>query len=359
MPLEVQILHTRRRHFGRHAGIQQFIAHLDPARVHARVRSVADGDDDLAHRFPFRHQRVRTALKRLVQRRGQAWYQLSDFAAEQSVLRSMMKQRIDLVHFVDGEHTAQFLPAIGRTLRHRARTIATYHQPPSILPEVVVPSVVRQLDHVTLVSSSQLEYFEPILPRHRLSVILHGVDIDFFEPDAGRTLGTRFRCLTVGSYLRDWTLLAAIARTLASRGDVELHIVSANMPAFDALPNVVVHRGMDDDTLRELYRQSDLLVLPLIDATANNTLLEAMASGLPIVTSDLPSLHEYAAAEAAIFLPTCVEAFVDAVEALADNAARRVTMGRAARARAEELAWPRIASDYATLYETLARTGPQ
>jgi len=352
VPLEVQILHTRRPHFGRHSGIQQFAAHLDPARVHVRVRTVADGDGDLACRFPFRQPRMRAALKRLVQWRGQCWYHLSDVAAEASVLRSMLRRRIDVVHFVDGEHTAQFVPAIARMLRRRERIVATYHQPPSVLPGVVVPSVIRRIDHVTLVSSSQLEYFERILPRDRLSIVLHGIDVDFFAPDAGRVAASKVRCLTVGSYLRDWPLLAAIARALAHRSDIELHVVSTSAPAFEAA-NVRVHRRMDDEALRALYRKSDLLVLPLVDATANNALLEAMASGLAVVARDLPSLREYAA-NGALFVSADAEAFAAAIEALAGDDRRRAAMGRAGRARAEALAWPRISTDYAALYETIA-----
>ena len=355
MPLEVQILHTRRPHFGRHSGIQQFAAHLDPARVHVRVRAVADGDGDLACRFPFRRPRMRAALKELVQWRGQCWYHLSDVAAEAGVLRSMLQRRIDVVHFVDGEHTAQFVPAITRTLRRREQIVATYHQPPSVLPDVVVPSVIRRIDHVTLMSSSQLEYFERILPRDRLSVVLHGIDVDFFAPDAGRVAASKVRCLTVGSYLRDWPLFAAIARALVRRSDIELHVVSTSAPVFDAA-NVRMHRRIDDEALRQLYRQSDLLVLPLIDATANNALLEAMASGVAVVARDLPSLREYAA-DAALFLPADAEGFAAAIEALAGDDQRRAAMGLAGRARAEALAWPRVSSDYAALYETVAGRG--
>jgi glycosyltransferase involved in cell wall biosynthesis len=42
-----------------------------------------------------------------------------------------------------------------------------------------------------------------------------------------------------------------------------------------------------------LYNDSRLLFLPLIDATANNSLLEASACGVPVITSDLPAVREY------------------------------------------------------------------
>jgi len=354
MPLEVQILYTRRAYFGAHSGIQQFIPYLDPTRIHSHVRSVADLDDDRSPRLPFRHERARAVTRRFVQRRGQAYYKLSDFAAETAVLPRMLAGRIDVLHFVDGEHTAQFLPAIARRLRICGRTVATYHQSPAVLPQVVVPDIVRNIDHVTLVSSSQLEWFDRVLPPERLTVVPHGVDVTFFAPDTARRASDAFRCITTGSYLRDWPLLGDIACSLMARRDVEFHVVSGSAPAFESLPNVTVHRGIADDALRELYQASDLLLLPLTDATANNSLLEAMASALPVVASDLPSLREYAPADAAVFLPRHAEAFTEAIVRLAANPVRRDAMGHAARSRAEELAWPRVADTYATLYESLA-----
>ena len=43
-----------------------------------------------------------------------------------------------------------------------------------------------------------------------------------------------------------------------------------------------------------LYQGADLLLLPLIDATANNTLLEGLACGLPVLASDLTGVRDYA-----------------------------------------------------------------
>lgn len=296
---------------------------------------------------------VRSMLRLLVQRRGQCWYNLSDLAAEWSVLSPWMLGEIEILHYLDGEHTAQYLPAIPARWR-RGRAVATYHQPLSVLPDVVVPSVVARLDHVTVVATSQLEFFSRMLPESRLTVLHHGIDTEFFHPK-GTTQGDGvFRCVSAGSYLRDWGLLAEVAALLRSHKDIELHVVSASAPSFDWLSNVRVYRNLDDHALRDVYALADIAVLPLVDATANNALLESMAMGLPLVVSDLASVREYSGTNAAVLLPNEPHRFVESIVGLKEDAALKRSMGLASRAQAEKLAWPGVARACEALYDRLA-----
>jgi glycosyltransferase involved in cell wall biosynthesis len=246
------------------------------------------------------------------------------------------------------------LPEAGRSLRLRGRSIATFHQPLSILPGVVPARLVRSLDHVIVMSASQLAYFTDLIPAERVSVIHHGVDTMFFTPRSSVRDAGPFRCLTTGSYLRDWTLLGAIAHAFARRQDIQFHVVSADAPGFEGLANVFVHRRITDDELRTHYQAADLLVLPLQNATANNALLEGMACGLPVVASDLPAVSEYAPRQAAVLVPHEAEAFATAIARLVDDAGKRTNMGQAARAGAESFAWLRVARRHEDLYRWVA-----
>ena len=46
-----------------------------------------------------------------------------------------------------------------------------------------------------------------------------------------------------------------------------------------------------------------MLILPLIEGGSSQTLNEAMASGLPVVTNDLPNLRDYVTEEAVFLSP--------------------------------------------------------
>lgn len=149
------VLRTRYPHWGRHAGMHQFIPHLPRDRYRICESLVTDGDDD----FIIRSQLLRRPLRKLIGLTGMSWYALSDFDAELRMLIPMLRHRVDAIHYLDGEHTAQFLPPMASFISSgQCRTIATFHQPPALLATLVRKAVVRRLDAVTVVAPSQLEF---------------------------------------------------------------------------------------------------------------------------------------------------------------------------------------------------------
>ena len=143
----------------------------------SRFRTVLDGASDSHDDLPRWLDPFRPLLRRYIRRGGMPWYKLSDLNAEMRAFAACLAGRCDIVHFLDGEHAPQFLPVWLKRAGHRsARVIATFHQPPGLLKDIVNPDVIRMLDHVFLVSPSQRGYFEQYLEADRIDVILHGVE---------------------------------------------------------------------------------------------------------------------------------------------------------------------------------------
>jgi glycosyltransferase involved in cell wall biosynthesis len=353
MRLRVDIIRTRYPHWGAYSGIGQFLKYLDAERLIVTEFLVADGDDD----FPLGNPLLRRWLRRTVQRKGMAWYKLSDLCAEARALWRGVSGRVDIVHYLDGEHTAQYFPLV-RDRAHASwpRLIATFHQPAHVLAGLVRPEVIRRVDHVTVVAPSQIEFFDRLLPHERIHSILHGVDTAFFRPSPHRARRDEFACVTVGHYLRDFVAVRRVAQRLAAEPDIRFHVVTSAATDLEDLPNVTVHRGLADDALRALYQASDVLFLPLLDCTANNALLEGLASGLPVITTDLPSVRAYTSGDEVV----CVRGndakeFAIAITMLRGSPLRRERMGQVSRRRAEQLSWPKIAAEYTQLYEAVAK----
>jgi glycosyltransferase involved in cell wall biosynthesis len=123
-----------------------------------------------------------------------------------------------------------------------------------------------------------------------------------------------------------------------------------------ALPkNIVIHSGISDAALLDLYQNCHVLFLPLRDATANTFLLEGCACGLPIVSSALPSLRTYFPGEEAILVKdNDPQVFARLLLELFRDPQRRSAMSRQARRRALQLSWEKIVPEYERLYRQLA-----
>ena len=92
--------------------------------------------------------------------------------------------------------------------------------------------------------------------------------------------------------------------------------------------------------------------MPLIDGTANNVLLEAMASGVPVLTTDVGAIKDYVFEECGILMKDdCPKAFADKIVFLANNRELLKEMGQKARKVTEEkFSWKQLAPRYAQLY---------
>ena len=350
MVLRVWFEHTRYAHWGQRSGYTQFVRELDPQRYEANLHATVGGNNHT----PSWLKQSKPLLQRRVDRTRMPWYTVNDLTSELDAFAECLKGRFDIVHFLDGEHSGQMLPRLVRMFRLSAiKTVATFHQPPEIAREVVNGESLRWLDQVVLMSPSQLPFFRQFVSEEKLRVILHGVNTEFFRPATERPPKERISCITVGHHLRDWKAFAAVALRMS---EIDFHVVTIAKASRELpkLPNVRMHVRIDDAKLAELYRSADILFLPLSDSTANNALLEAMASGLPVVVSDIEAVRTYlGGGGGGVLVDNREGAFERALRDLARDPVRRRQMGAQSRARAEELAWPALVQHYERLYDGL------
>ena len=357
--IRIHAIRTQRPHWGEHSGSLQFVKHIDRKRFLMNIYEASDSDAD----FPFRNEELRIWLRKRVQQNGMGFYKLSDLVAEWKAAKRIMGRKIDILHYLDGEHTAQYLPRLFHILpKGSTRLIASFHQPPELLASLTIKSIVSRLDFAVLVSPQQLMYFGDLLPENRIVVILHGIDTKYFYPAETKRNSNHFRCITVGHWLRDFQVLKETAKKLANEKDIEFRVITSKRtgPQFTGLEdmkNVSLFREhLEDAQLLEEYQNADLLFLPLTDATANNALLEGIACGLPVLTTDLPSMREYVPGDEAILIQgNQPQDFADAILHLRNHSSIRQKMGNEARKRALELDWSRIVGEYESLYLNAAQ----
>jgi glycosyltransferase involved in cell wall biosynthesis len=181
-------------------------------------------------------------------------------------------------------------------------------------------------------------------PPERLIRVPFGVDVAHYRPAPPRARSV-FRVLFVGQcgLPKGLPYLLAAWQRLAWRG-AELWI--AGRTSRDAVPLLRPYRdapgvrwlGFVPDPA-ELYRAADVFAFPSLQEGSALVVYEALASGLPVITTDNAGSVVREGREGFIVPARDVDRLAGALERLRGAGALRADLGRAARARAEEFTW--------------------
>lgn len=305
------------------------------------------------------------------ERSGSQWYSRDHALLELDVAVEWRRTTAQVFHFLYGENCYRYAKQLTRGSRKANAMIATYHTPPNRFADVVAnPEHIRDLDAVVLMSNSQRPAFENLIDSSCIHVVRHGVDTAYFCPAEPvscenqklvdlQELPQPITFICAGRMLRDYDTLAAAVAALAKNSvPVQFQILAPREIAekFAGMKNVECLQGVTDDQLKLLYQSADSLVMPMHDCTANNVLLEGMASGLPVVATDLEGVRDYVNQDCADLVEKHdANGLAAAIERMASDSERRDKMARASRAQALELDWAKIAEQTEGVYKTVLR----
>lgn len=176
------------------------------------------------------------------------------------------------------------------------------------------------------------------VPRDRILVAHPGAQEAFFSIQRHRPASHRPRILFVGGDFARKGGPALLDAFRALEGRAELLLVTA--ADVRAGPGVRVLRGLrpGSDALVRAYADADLFCLPTLGDCTPVVLGEAMAAGLPVVTTNVGSNGETVRhGEHGFLIPPGDATALEAVlRRLVDDAGLRQAMGTAARAWARE-----------------------
>ncbi|WLI88909.1 TIGR03088 family PEP-CTERM/XrtA system glycosyltransferase [Massilia sp. R2A-15] len=213
------------------------------------------------------------------------------------------------------------------------------------------------------------------IPERKISLITNGVDTERFRPGAGGAapspwgpdhfvIGTVARVQDIKNHAG---LVAAFARLREllpdQRERLRLSIVGDG-PLLPALRAQVAAAGLDDvvwlpgarSDIADLMHSFSLFALPSLAEGTPVSLLEAMASGLPVVASNVGGIPEVIVdgEHGALVAPADTEALAAALARYAGSPALALGHGAAARARIEQrYSMTAMLAAYTGLYDEL------
>lgn len=343
----MKVLHLRESipWFGGHSGYEQLTRHLPAPH---EVWTVKPRNGQMARYLGSSYARIHGRIGR--------------GATDLSELEFRMCRRLrrpDASHILYLDYHFDLLNAWPKAPKD---LIGTVHLPPSVWqPEQC--KLLSRLDSAIALYQRDIPFFERHLGKGRVRFIHHGADTNFFKPDVTKRKATP-RILYSGVYLRNEPMLVRMVERLAqlipeARFDLLVPQHHRKSPALAPLlrhPMVSWHGGLNDDQLRALYQRSHLMLLPMNDSGANTAVVEALASGLPIATTDVGGIRDYGGGS---IFPVVAnnhdDEMISLVEQYFSRPDWREQVGKSCRAFAEErLAWPLVVQQHLDIYKQLS-----
>ncbi len=302
--------------------------------------------------------------------------------------REVKQQDTDLFHIIDhsNAHVAYWLTSLGKPIVITCHDLVQFIYPELLREQARFPAFstamlnysVRGMlnaNRVITVSSNTATDVENILgiERQKIVVIPNGTEKHFHplpkesvehlrqtytqSPDEICLLNVgssqhRKNILTILKVL-DLLVQQGVPIRLWKAGDDFTADQKAFIQAHGLEQNVNYLGKPDQDLLLQIYNAADILIAPSLYEGFGLTVLEAMACGTPVITSNISSLPEVAGDAAILVDPINVNAMSEAILELLSNA----SYGQVLRARGMErvcqFTWRRTAEQIAQVYENL------
>lgn len=302
----------------------------------------------------------RIAMK-FVSRAGVRGYSMASFYDEWAAARDMIaRPRRAVYHVLYGDDTYRYLGMARRMMPHRL--VVSYHLPPAALRDRMRHTDhLRKADAIVVVGTNLVPLFSELCGADRVHYIPHGIDTDVFRPATAPHDDppdeAKQRVLVVGSHRRDFKTLGAVIGKLEREAREVQFVLVTGASAADSLrgyPNAVVKGYIEEPELIRLYQNAAVVLQPMEESTANNSILEGLACGVPIVATDVGGVGAYVNENCAVLTGAGdADGMVNAILRITRDPTRRLEMKHAAREQAMKFSWPRIASQFAALYDRI------
>ncbi|MHC4171647.1 MAG: glycosyltransferase family 4 protein [Planctomycetota bacterium] len=203
------------------------------------------------------------------------------------------------------------------------------------------------------------------MPALDIRVIPNGVDTEKFRPSEEQTLTKPIQALTVCRLIsrkRIDLLIRAVARAKELGLDVQLNIAGhGNLmeqlrrlaDELNIADSVAFMGAVLAEQMPQLYRDNDILVMSSAHEGMSNAMLEAMASGLPIITTRCEGVEELVVDNGLVVEQANAEQIAKAIRKIADDRQAHKQMSIAARRQAEKFGWSKVALSYIEQYHKI------
>ncbi|NMF62217.1 glycosyltransferase family 4 protein [Brasilonema octagenarum] len=300
--------------------------------------------------------------------------------------QQVQQQVADIFHIIDPSeaHITYWLKKKNKAVVVTCHDLVNFYSHDNLQGSVELPFLSRGMwihavkgmkyaDHVVAVSSAtakdttQIMDIEPA----RISVIPNAVEAAFqpLPKEQAESLRQKYGIspetvclLNVGSNhpRKNLSTILKVIETLQQRG-LSIHLWKVGADFTDeqkifiktqGLENHISYLGKPDkSTLIQIYNAADMLIAPSLHEGFGITLLEAMACGIPVITSKVSAMPEVVGDAGVLVDPNDYQAIADAVCHLHNHPDSYQELVNKGLARAKLFTWEKAGEQIAEIYE--------
>lgn len=221
-------------------------------------------------------------------------------------------------------------------------------------------AVIKNADRIIVFSETQQVFIHEVygVDKRRIDIIPNGVGGAYFAPPCVPSSKKRYELLYLGrlsAQKRVHLLIEALPHlktpvTLTLIGDGEERIKLETRASELGLTNVRFAGQKPAGAVIPYYRRADAYVIASENEGMPLAVLEAMASGLPIVAARVPGLTELVGGVGVLIDNPSGQTFARALDRLLDHPERLAELSRKSTEAAQHYSWPQVIDTTEAMY---------
>lgn len=209
----------------------------------------------------------------------------------------------------------------------------------------IIKRELQSLNGIVAVSTANREGLKDlqIFPSDKIRVFPNGIRLDHFYPrnkaNARKKLGFNQKKFII-AYMGEFSERKGIMRVAEAIKNIDNISVAfgGSGPLSPTISNYVYKGPVKPEDVPDFLSAADAFVLPTLNEGCCNAIIEAMACGLPIISSNLPFNKDILNPNNSILIdPSNIDELRKAIIYLRDNLDIRISMGKASWATAKQL----------------------
>ena len=286
-------------------------------------------------------------------------YRFEDLRAEKELLARASREHPDVVHVLYGDEQLDLL--LRSTEPLPCPLVVSFHLPTFRAQarfDAMAPKRMARIDAVVVLAKFQLTDYRKWFRADQLLYVPHGIDTVRFCPPATRPEKREIRLATVGTHMRDFAVIERVVQYFENRDvPVRFDVVDSygHCLFLSKYKKVHLHNKLSEDDLIKLYQNADALLLPVISATANNSALESLACGTPVISTAIEGMPDYVDPASGWLFP---KGEADGMTRLIEKAVEDPTIFSAlrtgARKKSLEFSWDQVAARMREVYQEVS-----